>query len=274
MSKSGSGGTEEVVTFEDLPENTPPKEPSRLTKLKAFLEQKLKPEEATEAFKILGLEEKDLTNRQLLEEIEKLLGKKKDEYEYPGKEKKGAETELASYKEYMKKCMEGGKSMADCAKEWKQKYPGPSKEEEADMAKLSEEIELARKKKKDEYEYPEAVKKKMEELQAEVKVLKEAKENMEISSAVDKQIAEKHLAPSQRDAVIKLMASVTPEKRGEILDLFKGVRFKVMEDVGQTANEKPGAEKPLTPEEKKDLAHKHGLDELMKEKGGKLGGIS
>ena len=295
MPNNGNGNADEVVHFEELEhEGGAGTGPSKAEQLMKFLGEKLKPEDMGQVRELLGLP-KDLTNAELLEEFRKELAKKKDEeeekkkkeeekkgqkkdedeYEYPEpKTKKGA---APSYQQFMKSCMKGGKSLKECATEFKEKYKEPSKEEESDVERLSStdwkpEIDAAKKKKdEDEYEYPEAVKKKMEQLQDEINELKKLRRQEGIDAKVDAMVTEKHLSPRQADGVKKLMYGLSDAQHDGILDVFRSQTLTVSEDVGK----QPGAEKAdeLTPERRQELVKKHGLDRLMQEKGGKLPGV-
>lgn len=193
MSQNDKGNTDDKIlaTFDTLDlEGADKKKAEDLMK---FLKESLSAEKYKELETKLGLK-KDLTNTELLAAIEELMKKKKipdeeDEEnlasykEFIASCVKGGKTiedcakewkskypekKLASYKEFMAKCMKGGKKMGECADEYKKKYPGPeaSKEEQDEIAQLAETIEKELKKKKDEEdEYPEPVKKKMEQLE-------------------------------------------------------------------------------------------------------------
>ncbi|GAH94509.1 unnamed protein product, partial [marine sediment metagenome] len=110
-----------------------------------------------------------------------------------------------------------------------------------------EETDLAQKKKKDEYEYPEKkaelspeVRKELDDLKLELSRIKEEKRLMEITHKVDEQIQEKHLAPKQRDHVIKLMSKLDDSHHDELLSTFATQKFKGFEDVGQSDLTRPG----------------------------------
>jgi len=221
------------------------------------------------------------------------------EYEYPAKE-----AAAPTYKDFMEKCMKAGKSMADCAKEYKEKHPAPKKAEESEVEQLSEsewkdEIELAKKKKKDEYDYPEKkaselapelrkefdelrekanelsdVRKEFDELKLELTRLKDERRLAEIAQKVDHQIEEKHLAPKQRDQVIKLMAKLPEGYHDELLSTFATQKFRGFEDVGRTDVRRPGELPKIDEETRMRLLKEHGIDELIDERGTRKRGAS
>lgn len=290
MPDKGNGNADDVVHFQELELDDGGKGPSKKEQLMAFLNEKLNAEDLGQVRELLGLP-KELSNAELLEEIRKELAKKKDdeeeeeekkktqkkpddEYEYPeDKTKKGA---APSYQQFMKSCMKAGKDLKKCAAEYKEKYKEPSKEEASEVERLStsewkEELDLAKKKKDDdEYEYPEPLKKKMDELQNEINELKDLRRKEGIDYKIDAMVQEKHLSPRQADGVKKLMYSIPDAKQEEFLNVFRTQTITVHDDVGK----QPGKEvEGLTPERRKELVKKHGLDRLMEEKGGKLPGV-
>jgi len=300
LSENGKGNAEDIIEFDTLELDEDKSSPNKIAELQSFLKESLEPDKYSAAMKILGINE-DMTNAQLLEAVKLLLkkkeeeeeeekkaakkkpeeeedeekkaAKKKDEYEYP--EKKAA---APAYKDFMKSCMKAGKSMADCAKEFKEKYPAPKEAEESEVEQLSEsewkdEIELA-KKKKDEYEYPEKkaalppeVRKELDDLKLELSHIKEEKRLMEITHKVDEQIQEKHLAPKQRDHVIKLMSKLDDSHHDELLGTFATQKFKGFEDVGQSDLTRPGALQELDEETRMKLMKEHGIADLVEERG-------
>jgi len=295
LSENGKGNAEDIIEFDTLDLDEYKSGPNKITELQSFLKESLEPDKYSEAMKILGINE-DMTNTQLLEAITLLVKKKKedeeeDEEDKEDKEKKAAKkpeeeeeeeekkTAAPTYKDFMEKCMKAGKSMADCAKEFKEKYPAPKEKEESEIEQLAEsewkeEIDLARKKKKDEYEYPEKkaalppeVRKELDDLKLELSHIKEEKRLMEITHKVDEQIQEKHLAPKQRDHVIKLMSKLEDTHHDELLATFATQKFKGFEDVGQSDLRRPGETQELDEETRMKLMKEHGIADLIEEKG-------
>ena len=310
MSENGKGNAEDIIEFDTLDLDEDKSSSNRISELQSFLKETLKPDKYADAMKILGIRD-DMSNVELLEAVtlllknkeeedeEKKAAKKKDEYEYPAKE-----AAAPTYKDFMEKCMKAGKSMADCAKEYKEKYPAPKKAEESEVEQLAEsewkdEIELAKKKKKDEYDYPEKkaselapelrkefdelrekanelsdVRKEFDELKLELTRLKDERRLAEIAQKVDHQIEEKHLAPKQRDQVIKLMAKLPEGYHDELLSTFATQKFRGFEDVGQTDVRRPGELPKIDEETRMRLLKEHGIDELIDERGTRKRGAS
>ncbi len=337
MSENGKGNAEDIIEFDTLDLDEDKSGSNTITELQSFLKESLKPDKYSEAMKILGISD-DMSNVELLEAVTLLLKKKDDEEtekmaakkkaeedeEDEEEEKKAAEkveVEVVKYdkkpvyRDFMDKCMKAGKSMADCAKEFKEKYPAPKKEEIAEVEQLAEatrvqaEIELAKKKKKDEYEYPEKkaselapelrkefdelkekatelskvreefdelkeeaseltkVREEFDELKLELLRLKEERRLAEIAQKVDEQIDEKHLAPKQRDHVIKLMAKLPVMYHDELLSTFATQKFRGFEDVGQTDVRRPGDPLEIDEETRMRLLREHGIDDLISERG-------
>jgi len=289
LSDNGKGNAEDIIEFDTLDLDEDKSGPNKIKELQSFLKESLEPEKYSDAMKILGISD-DMSNTQLLEKITLLVKKpeEEEEEEEEDKEKKAAKPEeeeeektaSPNYKDFMDKCMKAGKSMADCAKEFKEKHPAPKKEEESEVEQLAEsewkeEIDLARKKKKDEYEYPEKkeselsaeVRKELDELKLELSRIKEEKRLMEITHKVDEQIQEKHLAPKQRDHVIKLMAKLDDSHHDELLGTFATQKFKGFEDVGKTDIRRPGAPEELDEETRMKLMKEHGIADLIQERG-------
>lgn len=297
MSANGKGDPKEDVIEFDALDVEDDKDDNKVTQMLTFLKEKLSDEDYTSAMEFLGVKT-ELSAEQLLEAIllelrkkekpeddedkndkkkkkpdedkEDLAKKKEDEYEYPDdKTKKGADP---SYKDFMRKCMDAGKSMTECAKEYKEKYPEPSKKEEAEFADAL----VLKKKKKDEDEDEDkkkeanleldAVKKEMAELKLDLARIKEEKRLAEISHTVDKQVEEKHLAPIQRDKVIKLMAKMDDDLHEEFLGTYSSQKFRGFEDVGRSDLRKPGEPETLDEETRKRISKEFGLDELIEEK--------
>jgi len=343
LSENGKGNAEDIIEFDTLDLDEDTSGSNTITELQSFLKESLKPDKYSEAMKILGISD-DMSNVELLEAVTLLLKKKDEEEEEEEEEKKAAkkkaeedeeeeeekkasekvaeleeEEEKAagpSYKDFMDKCMKAGKSMGECAKEYKEKYPAPKKEEESEVEQLAEsewkdEIELAKKKKKDEYEYPEKKaselapelrkefdelkekaselskvreeldelrekaselskgREELDELKLELTRLKEERRLAEIAQRVDEQIDEKHLAPKQRDHVIKLMAKLPETYHDELLSTFATQKFRGFEDVGQTDVRRPGELPELDEGTRMRLLKEHGIDDLIFEKGTK-----
>ena len=255
MPEKNGQGDPEVIEFEDLNlenETTPSKE----EQLAAFLKDKLSEDDFSAAAKLMGIATEDLSNAELLEKLAELLqGKKKEEEdEYPPPEEK---KKLADYKEFIKTCMGEGKTMQECAAEWKKKYPEPKTEEESEL----QEDEKDKKKKKPEDE-------EMAQLKARIDELENANNLAKIEAEVSELVHEKHLAPIQRESVIKLSARLSDEDREAFLGLFKTQRFKVNEDVGGTTQKRPGDSSypSMTPEEKARIMKTHGLNDLIADK--------
>lgn len=240
---------------------------NKITELQGFLKESLDAEKYSEAMKILGIDE-GMTNEQLYaalkallkpeeeeEDEEKKAGKKEEEEEEE-EEAKGA---APDHKAWMEKCMKGGKSMEECAKEYKEAYPAPKEEEDADLAKKEEE----------EPKLPAAARAELDELKLEIANLKEERRLKEIATKVDEQITEKHLAPAQREHVIKLMAKLEDEHHEELLGTFSGQKFKGFDDVGKSNARRPGAPVELDEETRLKILKEHGISDLIDERGKK-----
>jgi len=351
LSENGKGNAEDVIEFDILDLDEDKSGSNKITELQSFLKETLKPDKYSDAMKILGITD-DMSNVELLEAVTLLLKKneeeeekvkaakkkaeedeeekvkaaKKAEEDEEEEEKKKAAEEIVdlqkeeekpagtTYRDFMDKCMKAGKSMAECAKEYKEKYPAPKKEEESEVEQLAEsewkeEIELAKKKKEDEYEYPEKkaseltpelrkefdelkekaselskvreefdelkeeaselskVREEFDELKLELLRLKEERRLAEIAQKVDEQIDEKHLAPKQRDHVIKLMAKLPETYHDDLLSTFATQKFRGFEDVGQTDVRRPGELPEIDEETRMRLLSEHGIDDLVAEKG-------
>jgi len=292
LSENGKGNAEDIIEFDTLDLDEDKSGSNTITELQSFLKESLKPDKYSEA--------KEEEKKKAAENVEEL-------------EEKEEKAAGPSYKDFMEKCMKAGKSMADCAKEYKEKYPAPKKEEESEVEQLEsewkDEIELAKKKKKDEYEYPEKkaseltpelrkefdelkekaselskvreefdelkekaselskVREEFDELKLELVRLKEERRLAEIAQKVDEQIDEKHLAPKQRDHVIKLMAKLPVMYHDELLGTFATQKFRGFEDVGQTDVRRPGDPLEIDEETRMRLLREHGIDDLVDEKG-------
>jgi len=249
-----------TVNFESLElEEEGDASSQKLTELLAYLKENLEADKYTEILEKLGVEQ-DLSNADLLKAFKELIAPKKpedeeeEEEEEEDKEKKAAkeeDTEKPDRAAFMKECMAEGKSLAECTDEWKKKYPEPAKEEGTD--------EL------------EAFKKTVKTLEDRITELEGQKELAVVSAGVEKLVSEKHLAPVQREAVIKLSAKMSPENRDELHELFRTQKFSVHRDVGQTTSLKPGdvAGLDIDPKRKQELIEMFGLDGLIEDKADK-----
>jgi len=350
LSENGKGNAEDIIEFDILDLDEDKSGSNKITELQSFLKETLEPDKYSDAMKILGITD-DMSNIELLEAVTLLLKKNEEEGEMKAAKKKAEEEEEEEekkkaaekavdlqeeeekkaaekvevevveddkkpvYKDFMDKCMKAGKSMAECAKEFKEKYPAPKKEEIAEVEQLAEamraqdEIELAKKKKKDEYEYPEKkaselspelrkefdelkekaselskvreefdelkeeaselskVREEFDELKLELVRIKEERRLAEIAQKVDEQIDEKHLAPKQRDHVIKLMAKLPVMYHDDLLSTFATQRFRGFEDVGKTDVRRPGELPEINEETRMRLLREHGIEDLIAERG-------
>ena len=261
MSNNGKDDTEEkIVKFDslELDQDEGDESSQKLTELLTYLKENMEPDKYTEAMALLGVKQ-DLSNAELLEAFKKLMDPKKpeeDEEEEDDDEKKAAtaeEGEKPDRAAFMKECMaKEGMDLAKCTEEFNKKYPDPAKEEGA------EELEL-----------PEAVKAQLKTLEDQVAELTKDKELGVVATEVEKLVEEKHLAPVQRDAIIKLSAKMDPEDRTELLDFFRSTqKLNVHTDAGLLSSLKPGevAGNNLTVERKKELIELHGLSGLIADK--------
>jgi len=251
---------DKTVNFEslELDQDGGEESSSKLTELLKYLEENMEPDKYAEAMALLGVKQ-DLSNAELLEAFKKLMDPKKpeeDEEEEDDDEKKAAtaeEGEKPDRAAFMKECMaKEGMDLAKCTEEFNKKYPDPAKEEGA------EELEL-----------PEAVKAQLKTLEDQVAELTKDKELGVVATEVEKLVEEKHLAPVQRDAIIKLSAKMDPEDRTELLDFFRSTqKLNVHTDAGLLSSLKPGevAGNNLTVERKKELIELHGLSGLIADK--------
>jgi len=248
-------GDPEVIEFEslDLEKEDMDKKKKKEEELALFLKEKLSEEDFTAAAALMGIETEDLSNAELLEKLTELLGKKKEE-EYPPPEEE--EKKMADYKAFIKTCMAEGKTMTECAAEWKKKYPEPKEKEGAEL----QEDEEDKKKKKPEDEEMSALKARIDELE-------KANHLAKVEAEVSELVHEKHLAPIQRESVIKLSARMSDEDREAFLGVFKTQRFKVDEDVGGATQTRPGETGyAITPEERAKIMESHGLNALIADK--------
>jgi len=256
--------TEEVVEFEeaDLEGGVNP-DPTveagkKLSETLKFLKGILKPEDYANVEKLLGFQPA-MTNEQLLEAITKLVKPGNEEDKDKKKKDKQYPDQLASYKEFMKDCMGKGKKMTECAKEYKSAYPEAktTKEEETEIEQLSKEMEAAVAKalEKDQ---------KLEKLSAKVTELEKERDKAVVEAQVNDLVTEKHLSPAQREMVINMAAPMKPEDRAGFFNVFRKQKFPVHEDAGKLGE---GVDKGMDPKLKETILRKHGLADLIEEKG-------
>jgi len=274
------GDKDDIVNFEALDlegvDGETPTLPQKLTDTLKFLKEKLSTEDYAEVTNKLGVKT-ELTNEDLLKAITSLLAKKKEEDEDEDEDGE----KMASYKDFMSKCMKEGKSLKECADEWKKKYPEaeePSKEEQSFLADLEQ--QLAKKKKEDEEdEYPGPEGKKMKALEEQVATLTKNLENLtkslerkentaELATEVNKLVEERHLAPSQKDAIIKLAANMREEEQEELLDFFRTTQklSGVFDESGRLQSSAPGATE-ITPERREELMETFKINEIIEDRG-------
>lgn len=264
---SSNGDSEPIVNFDALEAEGGEESPADEQKLKAvltFLKDKLEAEDYGKVLEGLGVKD-EMTNAELFAAIKDLV---KPEEEGDEKEE---EKDAASYKDFMKKCMEGGKSLKECGEEYKEKYPEPEpkKEEIAEVEQLAETLLKEKKPEDEEKDEKDAV---ISDLQKRLKALEDEKELSGVTAKVDTLIKDKHLAPVQRDLVIKLSAKLNDEDQTELLELFeKTQKFSVHQDVGHLESGKPGSPggAVLTLERKEELLELHGLGGLIADKADK-----
>ena len=269
MSKKNKNGEgDAIVEFDALEldgEGDDPK-PSKMEIMLSTLKEKLEPADYAELMTKLGIEE-DISNAELLEKLTELLGEikgaKKEEGEEEKPEGEEEEKDMAEdRKAFIKKCMEEGKDegkdLETCSAEFKEKYPDPDKKEEGadELGKAEEESELA---------------KKFKELEAKFSALEKKEELAGVTATVENLVKDKHLAPIQKDLIIKLMAEVSPETQGDIEKFFRTTqKFSTHQDAGLLQSGPPGAGSAvLTPERKRELIELHGISGLIADKADK-----
>lgn len=239
-----------VIEFQELEqdEEETSTEPSTVDKLLGYVKDKLSEEDFAGLQKELGIEEDDLSNKDLLEALKELIqgAKPKDEEEEEDTEE---ETEMADQQSFMEECLASGKSREECMAEWKKKAPPMENSDEPE-----EDSELAGK---------------VAELEQQLADLKKEKNLAEVSADVEKLIVAKHLAPVQRAEAIKLASGLAPAARADLYKVWGKQKFTVSEDVGQTESTKPGEPTGITPERRAELVKKHGLDSLIEDKADK-----
>ncbi len=267
--ENGEEGND-IIEFETLEEEEKKEAPNKISELRAYLKENLEPDKYTESLKILGIDEA-MTNEQvvaaILEGIQLLMKPEEEEKKKtPEEEEEEAKHADPDQKGFMEKCMKEGKSMADCAAEFKEKYPeAPEKKEEEkkEAAKPEDEEE----KKKKDLELPADFQKEFDELKAEIGRLKEERRLNDITHKVDAQISEKHLAPVQKESVIKLMAKLPDEMHDDLLGTFQNVKFKGFEDVAHAQSERPGETEELSEEARTKILKEQGIADLILERG-------
>jgi len=266
--KNKNGEGDAIVEFDALEldgEGDDPK-PSKMEIMLSTLKEKLEPADYAELMTKLGIEE-DISNAELLEKLTELLGEikgaKKEEGEEEKPEGEEEEKDMAEdRKAFIKKCMEEGKDegkdLETCSAEFKEKYPDPDKKEEGadELGKAEEESELA---------------KKFKELEAKFSALEKKEELAGVTATVENLVKDKHLAPIQKDLIIKLMAEVSPETQGDIEKFFRTTqKFSTHQDAGLLQSGPPGAGSAvLTPERKRELIELHGISGLIADKADK-----
>lgn len=264
MSDNGKDDAKDkTVNFEslELDQDEGDESSKQMTELLTYLKENMEPEKYAEVMTLLGVG-KDMSNTDLFEKIKGLMDPKKEEEEEEDDddEKKAAaaeEGEKPDRAAFMKECMEGGKDLKTCTEEFNKKYPEPEKKEEGTPE------ELAAKVASDE------VKAQLKTLTDQVAELTKGKELAQVATEVEKLVEEKHLAPVQRDAIIKLSAKMNQEDRTELLGFFRSTqKLNVHTDAGLLASFKPGevAGNNLTVERKKELIELHGLSGLIMDK--------
>ena len=263
MSDNGKDDAKDkTVNFDslELDQDEGDESSKQMTELLTYLKENMEPEKYAEVMTLLGVG-KDMSNTDLFEKLKALIGKKpeeEEEEEDPDKDKDLAEVEEGEKPDraaFMKECMaKDGMDLAKCTEEFKKKYPEPEKKEEG----AKEELEL-----------PEAVQAQLKTLTEQVAELTKGKELAQVSTEVEKLVEEKHLAPVQRDAIIKLSSKMNPEDREELLGFFRSTqKLNVHNDAGLLSSLKPGevAGNNLTVERKKELIELHGLSGLIMDK--------
>jgi len=241
----------EVVNFDALEEEA--STPGKFAEGLKFLQTKLQPADFAAYLESMGMG-KDLTNNELFEKVcaklEELMkkpeeGAPEEEATEAPEEKMAAES--PEFKAFMEQCMKGGKDQKSCAEEWKTQYPspptGPAKAEASELAK------------------------KVQELEKKLAAMAEEKKLAEVTGEVNALVMAKHLAPAQREAVIKLSAKMDPTLRTDFLGVFKTQKLTANIDAGKIDTSLPEATGTITPERRKELMEKFGIDELIADKG-------
>lgn len=260
---------DDLINFEalDLEEGNKSNEQAGTQKLAShmkFLKEKLSAEDYSAAMKSLGVK-LEMSHEELLESLKQLLEKTKEEEE--------DEVNMESYKDFMEKCMKEGKSMKECSDSYKEKYPEaePSEKEAADVAALAKEKEMA--KKEDDEEYP-APDKKMQALENRIaeleKKLQQKDNTAQLTGEVEKLIQDKHIAPSQKDSLIKLAANLDLDEQKNMLSFFRTTqKLSLFTDAGVLESKTPGGHKPedISPERRKELMETFGINDIIEDRG-------
>lgn len=272
MSKKIDGEGDAIVEFDalELEEGKEGTEPSKQQIMLETLKDKLEPAEFSELMTKLGIDE-DISNAELLERIELLFRGAKEEK--PEGEEGEEEKDAADYKTFIKECMAEGKDLKTCGAEFKEKYPDPdkqpSKEEIAEVEQLVSD-ELAGKTEGGEES---DLAKRFKDLETKFEALEKKDKLSGVSTKVEELVKDKHLAPVQRDLVIKLADGLAPEKQEDLLNLFRNTqKFSTHQDAGVLESQALGAGGAvMTVERKRELIKLHGIGGLISDKADKSG---
>ena len=267
LSKKKNGEGDNIVEFDalELEEGEEGTKPSQMEVLLSTLKEKLEPKDYSELMTKLGIDE-DISNAELLEAITALLAKKEKPEGEEGEEEE--EKDAADYKTFIKECMAEGKDLKTCSAEFKEKYPDPdkqpSKEEIAEVEQLVSD-ELAGKTEGGEES---DLAKRFKDLETKFAALEKKDELSGVSTKVEELVKDKHLAPVQRDLVIKLADGLAPEKQEDLLNLFRNTqKFSTHQDAGVLESQALGAGGAvMTVERKKELIELHNLGGLINDK--------
>ena len=262
-----------IVNFDalDAEDTDTPDEEQKLKAVLTSLKGKLEAEDYASLLEALGVKD-EMSNAELYEAMKALL--KGDEEKDPkdkdpkDEDPKDEDKLAGDYKDFMKKCMEGGKDLKACQEEYKEKYPEPAPKEE----EISEVEELAKqmleKKAADAKENP--TEKLLKEALARIKLLEDKDLDAGVSAKVDELIKDQHVAPVMKEGILKLAARLDDEGKDELLDFFrKTMKLSPFQDVGHLdAFGRPGAPSGavLSPERKAELLRLHGIDQLILDK--------
>lgn len=271
----------DLASFETLDQDTDGEDKeNKADQLKAalaLLKEKLSAEDYKAVTATFGIKT-ELTNEDVLDTIlahlkemaKKPEDEEEDEYEYPKpKTKKGADP---SFQEYVKSCMKGGKDMAECSAEFKEKYKDkvPDKKEEAEVATLA--LKWAEEFKKpeedeDKEKDPDKLQEIIKDLKERVGVVEERARLAEIGNEVDQLVHDKHAAPIQKESILKLGAAMTPEMKDDFFKLFRTQKYNVAEDAGKLQSGRPGEGLEIDDETRARILRTHGLNQLIEDKG-------
>ena len=236
------------LDFESLEAEGSGQQPGKFAEFLKLLKTKLGDEEYTTLVDKLGLGA-DLSNKELLAKLEQIL---KPEVKEESKE--DVEAADPDYKTFIADCMKGGKDLKTCTDEYKAKGTPQDKPADAPPAApaAASALEL-----------------KVKELENQLAQLTKSKELAEIEVKVDGLIQEKHLAPAQRAAVVKLSAQLDSATRDGLLNVFKTQKFNFNKDVGKIETPKPAvdAKAARSPERTTELMKTFHIDELIDDKG-------